>query len=64
MGIAGAIDNSSRFLTAFVGGVLIERVGTFAPGALAALAMALTIAWFLYARRSLENAERNARETA
>ena len=58
MGIAGAIDNSSRFLTAFVGGVLIERVGTLAPGALAALVMTLTIAWFFYARRSSGNAER------
>ncbi|MCU0427897.1 MAG: MFS transporter [Candidatus Kapabacteria bacterium] len=44
MGIAGAIDNSTRFITAFSGGVLLQRIGTFAPGIVAALVMGLGIA--------------------
>lgn len=45
MGLAGAIDNSTRFITAFAGGVLIQRVGTFAPGAIAALLMLILFVW-------------------
>lgn len=45
MGIAGAIDNSTRFGTAFVGGLLIQRVGTFAPGAAAAVIMFAMLLW-------------------
>ncbi len=45
MGIAGAIDNSTRFGTAFAGGVLIQRIGTFAPGAAAAVIMFTMLLW-------------------
>jgi DHA1 family tetracycline resistance protein-like MFS transporter len=48
MGLSGAVDNSTRFITAFAGGVLIERVGTFAPGAIAALIMLLLFVWSLF----------------
>lgn len=45
MGIAGAVDNSTRFITAFAGGLLIQRVGTFAPGACAAGVMLFVLLW-------------------
>jgi predicted MFS family arabinose efflux permease len=48
MGIAGAIDNSTRFITAFAGGLLIQRVGTFAPGAVAAITMLVMLAWMMF----------------
>ncbi len=48
MGIAGAIDNSTRFVTAFAGGMLIQRVGTFAPGAVAATTMLIMLAWMIF----------------
>lgn len=48
MGIAGAIDNSTRFITAFAGGFLIQRVGTFAPGAVAAITMLVMLAWMIF----------------
>jgi MFS transporter, DHA1 family, tetracycline resistance protein len=43
MGIAGAVDNGTRFLTAFAGGVLMQRVGTFAPGVVGAVVMLLAV---------------------
>jgi DHA1 family tetracycline resistance protein-like MFS transporter len=45
MGIAGAVDNSTRFITAFAGGLLIQRIGTFAPGACAAAVMLFVLLW-------------------
>jgi len=48
MGIAGAIDNSTRFITAFAGGILIQRAGTFAPGALAAATMLIMVVWMMF----------------
>lgn len=47
MGLSGAVDNSTRFITAFAGGMLIERVGTFAPGAIAAGVMLILLVWSL-----------------
>lgn len=60
MGIAGAIDNSTRFGTAFAGGVLIQRVGTFAPGAAAAVIMFTMLLWWRFGR--VKNEETQARD--
>lgn len=60
MGIAGAIDNSTRFGTAFAGGVLIQRVGTFAPGAAAAVIMFTMLFWWRFGR--VKNEETQARD--
>jgi DHA1 family tetracycline resistance protein-like MFS transporter len=46
-GLAGFIDNGTRVLGATVGGLLIQNVGTFAPGLLAALLVAALV---VYAR--------------
>jgi MFS transporter, DHA1 family, tetracycline resistance protein len=48
MGLSAAVDNSTRFLTAFAGGVLMQRVGTFAPGAIAAVLMLTLFIWSMY----------------
>jgi MFS transporter, DHA1 family, tetracycline resistance protein len=48
MGLAGAVDNSTRFITAFAGGALMQNVGTFAPGAIAALLMFILLIWSAY----------------
>jgi predicted MFS family arabinose efflux permease len=48
MGLSGAVDNSTRFVTAFAGGILIQRVGTFAPGVVASLVMVVLLVWSLY----------------
>ncbi|TAE26223.1 MAG: MFS transporter [Candidatus Kapaibacterium sp.] len=45
MGISGAIDNSTRFVAAFAGGAMMERVGTFAPGILALCLMLGIMLW-------------------
>lgn len=47
MGVAGAIDNSTRFATAFAGGFLIQTIGTFSPGVIAALVMAFFTVWII-----------------
>jgi predicted MFS family arabinose efflux permease len=51
MGLSGAVDNSTRFITAFAGGLLIERVGTFAPGAIAAGIMLILLVWSVIFRK-------------
>jgi MFS transporter, DHA1 family, tetracycline resistance protein len=44
LGVAGFVDNASRALGGLLGGVLIDRIGTMAPGlAAAALALALGV---------------------
>jgi len=47
MGIAAAIDNATRVVGSLVGGVLIQHIGGFAPGALAALSMLVLIYVFM-----------------
>lgn len=47
MGVSGAVDNSTRFITAFAGGALMQHFGTFAPGMIAAGIMALLFVWSL-----------------
>lgn len=62
MGIAGAIDNSTRFITAFSGGVLIQRIGTFAPGVVAALVMLFAGVFLRYARQGTALVRENLTE--
>lgn len=58
MGIAGAIDNSTRSITAFAGGALIQHLGTFAPGVAAAAIMLGMFLWMSVRRvRAAQNTE-------
>ena len=59
MGIAGAIDNSTRFITAFSGGLLIQRLGTFAPGMVAALVMIFAGVFLRFARHGVALVDEN-----
>ncbi len=55
MGIAAAIDNATRVIGSLVGGVLIQHLGGFAPGALAAVSMlVLTYVFISHIQPTLE----------